>query len=131
MFEIIIKCPWFYRFVMCFIISMVLASTSYDIWVLTLPGGKLKLSPIPADLEPLSIQVLHCFSLIRNLHEWLKDSGDREMGCVNGIRAISSLLTVNFHAMVVIIPRTSISQTTLFQVLKNKFWLFPFSNKIF
>ena len=76
---------------MSLIIGLVLASTIYDvIW-----------KRIPANGRGTPyMEALHCFSVTRNVRELIKDSGGEEIGCLNGIRALSSLITVSSHLVI-------------------------------
>jgi len=78
-----------YRMAMSFIIGLVLASTINDVW-------RKQFVPDPGQSSTLK-RAIHCFSIVRNVPEFLKDSGGEEISCLNGIRALTSLVTVNSH----------------------------------
>ncbi len=74
---------------MSLIIGLVLASTIYDVIWKRIPTNGRDTSPY--------MEALHCFSITRNIRELIKDPGGEEIGCLNGIRALSSFVTVSSH----------------------------------
>jgi len=73
-----------------FIVGLVLTSTIYDVWTKQYLSGA-------HGRDSSLMKAIHCFSAERNVREFLKDSGSEEIGCVNGIRALTTLVTVNYH----------------------------------
>ena len=93
---LVLKRPWSIFMILerqksaiSFIIGLVFASTIYDVW-------RKQFVPDAGQSSTL-MKAIHCFSIVRNVHEFLKDSGGEEIGCLNGIRALTSLVTVNSH----------------------------------
>ena len=75
--------------VITFIIGLVLVSTIFDVWT------KQFLSN--AGQDSTLMKAIHCFSAVRNVREFLKDSIGEEIGSVNGIRGLTSLVAVFCH----------------------------------
>ena len=113
---------------MCFIVGLVLTSTIYDVWT------KQYLADAQHGRDSSLMKAIHCFSAKRNVREFLKDSGSEEIGCVNGIRALTTLVTVNYHLALIGLAGV-INQGAVYKVNQST-WIQPlligkyYSNKI-
>lgn len=70
--------------------------------------------------DPVHIRLFHCFSIPRNIKDFLStNSGadDDTIGCLNGIRFLSSMTLVMVHFVMEIFFRTAYNTSKLAKVI--------------
>ena len=89
-----------YSIMICFIIGLVLIATGCDLWSPTSTSHlDRKSSSLAGDNNSIRKQLLHCFSAIRTVNEWLstKASPVDDISCIHGIRVLSHLVVMFVH----------------------------------
>lgn len=88
------------RILACIIIGLVITSTVHDIWGLVFPISHIDQTfSILVKRESTPMQVLKCFSAVRNVNDWLsvKTATVDEITCLHGLRVLTILLTIFIH----------------------------------
>lgn len=82
----------FFRAVICLIVLLILISTLREFRMRAVLGPHQKIQKVLNDQN-----VLHCFSALRNVKDWLSIGSSDDIPCLHGIRVFSFFLIILVH----------------------------------